>query len=115
MTQECVAPLGSNVKCDVWKYKDRWRTYMNCHRYDQSFWNIYSVVELFGEERQANRLNYVNYEFDSITPLLAKTVEKNRHQILNTFFKPLVKIKRGNPTHLPLRWPCVKTDNKLEN
>jgi hypothetical protein len=71
-----------------------------------SFWNIYSIVELFGEERQAVRQNYIDYDFDYIDRPLAETIEKTRHRILNTFFKPLVKIKRGNPTKSPLKMPC---------
>lgn len=76
-------------------------------RFDQSFWNIYSIVEIFGEERRAIRQNYIDHDFDYIDTTLSRKVEKNRHKILNNFFKSLVKIKRGNPTHSSLKWPCV--------
>jgi hypothetical protein len=35
MTEECIAPFESKVKCEIEKYTDRYETYMNCHRFDQ--------------------------------------------------------------------------------
>ncbi|KAI6233518.1 hypothetical protein M3Y99_00900900 [Aphelenchoides fujianensis] len=107
MTPDCLTPEGSEVDCEVHRFRDRWTTYMKCHRFDQSFWNIYAAAELFGPQRVAVRLGY-STDFDRIDRDLAKRVEKARNQALKPLFKRLIAIKRGNPHDEPLDLPCAK-------
>ncbi|KAI6220052.1 hypothetical protein M3Y99_01623200 [Aphelenchoides fujianensis] len=107
MTPDCLTPEGSEVDCEVHRFRDRWTTYMKCHRFDQSFWNIYAAAELFGPQRMAVRLGY-STDFDRIDRDLAKRVEKARNLALKPLFKRLIAIKRGNPHDEPLDLPCTK-------
>ncbi|KAI6198696.1 CYtochrome P450 family [Aphelenchoides besseyi] len=105
LSPDCLLPEGSNVDCLIGNYRDRWHTYMKCHRYDQSFWNLYAIAELYGPKRMAVRLNYTT-DFKKIDLNLAKTIERNRNRALNPMFKRLIKIKRGNPYNQSLNLAC---------
>ncbi|KAI6230499.1 hypothetical protein M3Y99_01058300 [Aphelenchoides fujianensis] len=35
MTRECIAPKGAQIYCRTGEHKDKYRSYMNCHRFDQ--------------------------------------------------------------------------------
>ncbi|KAI6216539.1 hypothetical protein M3Y95_01270700 [Aphelenchoides besseyi] len=105
LSPDCLLPEGSNVDCQVGNYRDRWHTYMKCHRFDQSFWNLYAIAELYGPKRMAVRLNYTT-DFNRIDLNLAKTIERNRNRALNPMFKRLIKIKRANPYNQSLGLSC---------
>ncbi|KAI6212606.1 CYtochrome P450 family [Aphelenchoides besseyi] len=75
--------------------------------FDQSFWNLYAIAELYGPKRMAVRLNYTT-DFNRIDLNLAKTIERNRNRALNPMFKRLIKIKRANPYNQSLGLSCDK-------
>ncbi|KAI6185803.1 hypothetical protein M3Y98_00064100 [Aphelenchoides besseyi] len=93
-TKDCIDPSGANVSCAIRKYPDLYRTYINCHRFDQTYWNIAALAYLFGPERRAVQLNYTKH-WDTLTENLIAEVEQKRRKAMQKFFS-LIDIRRGD-------------------
>ncbi|KAI6212756.1 hypothetical protein M3Y94_00066500 [Aphelenchoides besseyi] len=104
LTEKCIDPLGGQVDCKTTHHYDRYRTYMNCHRYDQSFWNIMALTYLFGSERGAVRLNYTK-EWERLDESLIIKVEQRRKQSMQSFFD-LISIRRNDGMNSQLNLKC---------
>ncbi|KAI6185751.1 Protein of unknown function DUF1647 domain containing protein [Aphelenchoides besseyi] len=91
-TKDCIDPLGADVRCAVEKYPDLYRTYINCHRFDQAYWNIAGLAYLFGPERGAVQLNYTK-NWDTLTENLIVEVEQKREKAMQKFSN-LISIHR---------------------
>ncbi|KAI6185777.1 hypothetical protein M3Y98_00061300 [Aphelenchoides besseyi] len=103
MTKNCIDPLGADVRCAVEKYPDLYRTYINCHRFDQAYWNIAGLAYLFGPERGAVQLNYTT-DWNTLTENLIVEVEQKREKVMENFFK-LLYLRRDS-INTVLKLPC---------
>ncbi|KAI6212627.1 hypothetical protein M3Y94_00048600 [Aphelenchoides besseyi] len=104
MTKDCIDPEGAQVICPVDRYRDYRRTYINCHRFDQSYWNIAGLAYLFGPERGAVQLNYTK-GWDKLNENLIVEVNQNRQKAMEKFFK-LLDVRRDDNINIVLKLPC---------
>ncbi|KAI6190410.1 hypothetical protein M3Y97_00114700 [Aphelenchoides bicaudatus] len=92
-TKDCVSPNGSVVRCNLGNFYDHKRTYMDCHRFDQAYWNLVALTYLFGEKRGALELGYVDEDWVKLNENLIVQVERARNSQMTKFFNK-VTIKR---------------------
>ncbi|KAI6185717.1 hypothetical protein M3Y98_00054100 [Aphelenchoides besseyi] len=104
LTEKCIDPLGGQVYCKTANHYDRYRTYMNCHRYDQAHWNLAALAYLFGSERGAVRLNYTK-DWERLDESLIIKVERRREQAMRNFFN-LISIRRNDFMNSRLTLKC---------
>lgn len=103
MTPECIAPLGAQVKCDIPKYPDTFRVYINCHRFDQvivlkvlkntyfkAFFNIVSLAYMFGEQRAALDYKYLKQNWTHIDAKLMDDFHKARFGVVSHYANSLI-------------------------
>ena len=94
-TKDCLAPNDSKVTCKLHDFHDHKRTFMNCHRFDQAYWNIAALAYLFGDRRGALDLGYADEDWTRLTENIVVQVDNSRNSAMGKFFK-LVSIKRGD-------------------
>ncbi|KAI6220056.1 hypothetical protein M3Y99_01623800 [Aphelenchoides fujianensis] len=95
MTEECIAPRDAVRHCplkEVAVYAPN--VYLNCHRFDQTFWNLFALAQLFGERRAAVSLGYTP-EWSVLNATVVERVERNRRRAMEPLFR-LVELHRSN-------------------
>ncbi|KAI6198834.1 Protein of unknown function DUF1647 family-containing protein [Aphelenchoides besseyi] len=107
MTEECIAPKGSIRHCALNEYPTYYSNiYLNCHRFDQAFWNLYSLAFMFGEYRGAVKLNYTN-PWIELNSTVIEEVERNRAASMNPI-SSLLDIRRKDGLRRRLKLECPK-------
>ncbi|KAI6212692.1 hypothetical protein M3Y94_00057800 [Aphelenchoides besseyi] len=104
ITKECIEPEGAEVRCVIKNNRDLYRTYINCHRFDQAYWNIAALVYLYGPERGAVKLKYAK-QWEHLDEDLIKKVEQKRREAIQKFFS-LVDIRRYHVKKTILNLKC---------
>ncbi|KAI6238857.1 hypothetical protein M3Y99_00643100 [Aphelenchoides fujianensis] len=95
MTEECIAPRDAVRHCplkEVAVYAPN--VYLNCHRFDQTFWNLFALAQLFGERRAAVSLGYTS-AWSVLNATVVERVERNRRRVMEPLFR-LVELRRSN-------------------
>ncbi|KAI6224498.1 hypothetical protein M3Y99_01390900 [Aphelenchoides fujianensis] len=95
MTEECIAPRDAVRHCplkEVAVYAPN--VYLNCHRFDQTFWNLFALAQLFGERRAAVSLGYTP-AWSVLNVTVVERVERNRRRAMEPLFR-LVELHRSN-------------------
>ncbi|KAI6233224.1 hypothetical protein M3Y99_00934200 [Aphelenchoides fujianensis] len=95
MTEECIAPRDAVRHCplkEVAVYAPN--VYLNCHRFDQTFWNLFALAQLFGERRAAVSLGYTR-DWSILNATVVERVERNRRRAMEPLFR-LVELQRSN-------------------
>lgn len=96
MTPDCIAPPGAQLQCDMRKYKDHYNTYMHCHRFDQAFWNLYTLADLYGAAGTAVTSGFLSVqERQHLNRTLVQRVDAARHRLLSPLFKRSALIRKG--------------------
>ncbi|KAI6183476.1 Protein of unknown function DUF1647 domain containing protein [Aphelenchoides bicaudatus] len=89
MTEDCIAPIGSKVHCDIGKYKsDTYRRYINCHRFDQAIFNILHLSHMFGQ-RGALKYNYLKANWTKVDKSLVENFDSARMEKIAYFARPI--------------------------
>ncbi|KAI6243209.1 hypothetical protein M3Y99_00145100 [Aphelenchoides fujianensis] len=105
MTPECIAPPGSTGRCRLQDYADRHRTYMKCHRFDQSLSDLIGLSFLYGEQRGALKMGYTTRNWTFLDEKEVVEIDWRRRQALQSFFSTL-RIKRRDVQLDRLELPC---------
>ncbi|KAI6185770.1 hypothetical protein M3Y98_00060400 [Aphelenchoides besseyi] len=106
LTEHCIDPPGAKVACfpSPRTWYDLRRTYIECHRFDQAYWNIAALAYLFGPERGAVRLHYCD-DWEILNENLIAEVEKKRGKAMQMFFS-LIVVDRDNFMKTKLELKC---------
>lgn len=94
MTEDCIAPLGAKIFCNVVEFKpDTFRRYMDCHRFDQAFFNIIMLAYMFGEQKGALHYKYVEKEWNRISDELIEKFDNKRLEV-GHYYGRSIRIER---------------------
>ncbi|KAI6193199.1 hypothetical protein M3Y96_00993000 [Aphelenchoides besseyi] len=105
MTKNCIAPKGAVRHCPLEKYATYYPSlYLNCHRFDQAYWNLYFLTYLFGEEKGAIELGYTK-PWTELNSTIVRKVEAS-HLAAISSLTALIDIRRKDGIRKPIQFPC---------
>ncbi|CAD5233093.1 unnamed protein product [Bursaphelenchus xylophilus] len=94
MTSACISPEGSTVDCPIHRLRKAPRKYADCHRYDQAFWNLIYLDDLFGQSQHAVTMGFTT-PYKQLTDDIVNEVELRLGEHLKPLFKTTVTLHKG--------------------
>ncbi|CAD5223317.1 unnamed protein product [Bursaphelenchus okinawaensis] len=102
-TPECLAPHNATADCT--QLTDNPSKNVHCHHSAESFWNLYEIAHLFGEQKAAVRYDMAP-RWSEITPSLVQRVDSSRSSMLRKLTPDRVEY-RLDEREEQLRLPCM--------
>ncbi|CAD5232792.1 unnamed protein product [Bursaphelenchus xylophilus] len=100
-TPECLAPQNSTDECK--EMTDNPSKNTKCHHHAESFWNVYEIAHLFGEQKAAVRYGYAP-RWSELTPALIERADNVRAALLRKLTIDRVEYRydtKEDELHLP--------------
>lgn len=92
MTAECIAPTGAKISCNINK-NDTYINPMDCHRFDQAFFNIITLAHMFGDDRAALKYGYIAKNWTKIDENLIDEFYTKRLKVIS-YYSEKLRIER---------------------
>lgn len=81
--------MGAEVQCAIGKYRDTYRTYINCHRFDQAVFNILHLSLMLGDTKAALEYKYLEEKWTKVDTHLIDKFHRKRMEPFSYYAGPL--------------------------
>ncbi|CAD5225474.1 unnamed protein product [Bursaphelenchus okinawaensis] len=94
MTPSCISPPNATHICHTRRLRKRPNSYANCHRFDQSFWNLMYLNDLFGSSSFAITMGLTE-PYTELNRSIVFEVNRGLKAKLEEVFRRSVRIRKG--------------------